>query len=222
MSQPITIVAQGAMDNFYQNYKSGSDFFDIDDFIYYSGATLSDFYRQLYQTKYQENRADKKDEVLSFANGLLLNQDLDVKLDENGNYAAKVINPVFTFTYDNNNTGYQEVFPLKPNNTKLERSSIVQVWQFDYLPATNRIFWYVEHGVIYFFNKGRCNINKVRLYYVPAISSSMLVPDELTKLVIDTTVKTMRELGDKTVVKKSLDQNINRTLQTEIDLSQLK
>lgn len=221
MAQKIAIVAQYAMDQFYQNYRGNSDFFELSDFIFQCGASISEAYLQGYELRRQELRQEAKEEIVSFSHDWLLEQDLKVERKQKETYATLKQMPL-SFPYDKQDSGIQDLFALDPAGTDLERSNITEIWQQKYYPPTDRIFWWLDQGRIKFYNKGICNVNVVRVLYVPTISDDMLVPDGVVELAVVNTVAKLKQLAQGVVIKKSLDGNDNKTIETEIDRSQLK
>ncbi len=218
MGQPIDIVAQYTMDAYYRDYKGNSDFFDLDDFIYHCGATAADFYRQEWAAKYAELKAEKSESLVSFGDDQLVTKTLKAKTI-NGGYVAEIDFPVLSFTYDTQYTGIQSVFS---HGNELERSSSNQRWQFSMMPVTNRIFWYVTGNKIYFYTKGHCNVGEIEVSFIPGIGPDMIVPDGISRYVIDTTVGMMRQLEAGKVVKETNDGNKNMVLESEINKAALK
>lgn len=214
MATPINIVAQNALDLFYQDYAPANAFFQLDDFIRECGATLGEYYRQGYETEYARLRSEGlNDDLVTFDEGVLNEQILKVKNNE-----AILEKNVFSFPYDKSSVGYQYVFSTDPKSCPLERAALTLVWQFPYIPYTHRIFWWADKGKLKFFTNSNSSLQEVRLLYVPAISADMEVPDALTRTVIDGTVKVFR---DKVVVKQSIDSNKNMTVETEANLESL-
>lgn len=221
MSQPLPIVAQYAMDEFYQNYRSGSDFFTLSDFSFHCMSTIAAAFKAEFEQRRAELRQDRQDEIVSFSHDWLSEQILTVEHKSREIFAVLEQRPM-SFPFDMQDTGIQEVLPLSPFGTILERSSITEIWQFRYLPATDRIFWYLDRGKLKFFNKGSCTINEIRVLYVPTICETMDVPDGIIDVAVSGTVAKMKQLAQGVVIKKSLDENDNKTLETEIDRSQFK
>jgi hypothetical protein len=223
MATPLNIVAQQAMDMYYEQYKNdNTDFFGLVDFVLYCGNVISSIYNQYYIEQYKEIKAERKEEVVTFDIGMLDEMLLDVYDGDNGLF-AKYTNPVFTFPYDKSNTAIQNVLPVSPKDIyEYERSSINNFWQLQYIPITNKMFFIPERTGIKFFTNGLPNVNKVRVLYVPSVSSTMNVPEGVVDTAIQKTVTMMRELGKGNVVKKSLDGNDNKIPQTEINPHSLK
>lgn len=219
---PINIVAQYTMDEYYLNYKSETDFFTLQDFIFHCGATLTGAFQQGFDAMRAELRAEKQDEVVAFSHNWLSQTDVLQVQRQNNQVFVELDQPVMSFLTDAQNTGIQEIIPIAPTDVELERSNISQIWQFKLLPATNRIFWYPVGNKINFFNKGDCHIQQLQVLYIPGISDTMLVPGGLVNYAISTTLAVMKQLNEGTVVKKSLDLNQNKIINTEVDKLQLK
>lgn len=215
MATPLKIVSQDAMDMFYQDYAPADAFFKIEDFIRECGATLSEYYRQGYETEYARLRSEGlQDNLVTFDEGVLNEQILDFENNE-----AKITKSVFSFPYDKSSVGYQYLFSEKENSCPLERASITLVWQFPYIPYTNRIFWWPDRGKMKYFTNSNSKLKRGRLLYVPAITEDMEVPDALLRMVIDNTVKVFAEFKKGNVIKKSIDENPNAVLETEANLN---
>lgn len=226
MPQQLKYVAQLAMDEYFQNYKGENDFWDLSDFIQTCGNTISKLYTTFYQQEYSMLRQEKKDEVISFDAGWLLEQEAEVKQNGVG-LCALLDNPVMTFPWDKSSIGIQNVFITEPATLdELERTSLAALWQLKYMPKTNRIFFYsdvaktdcVTISKIGFVNKGSCNIKKVRILYVPVMNDGDApVPDGIISDAITNTILEMKKIAEGNVVDMTENQNSNKTLQTEID-----
>jgi hypothetical protein len=219
MATKLNIAAQYAMDSFLTTYRVTTDFFDIDDFIFHCSAAAAAIYQSLYEREYAKQRQDgEKDSVVAFSNDFLSSQILDVK-KEGGEVFAKLKEPVFSFAYDQSNTGFQNVFCVLPKPAyELERSDVDELWQLEYLPKTNRIFWAVDGDKILLISKGQCNVQSIKLLYVPQINANNpenLLPDGIVKAVIESAVLSIKELGKDKVVKKTTDMNENKVVQSE-------
>lgn len=226
MPQQLRYVAQLAMDNYYQNYKGEDDFWDLEDVVSMCGNTASALYSTFYQQEYAMLRQERKDEVISFDAGWLLEQEVEVKKVGDRLFAV-LERPVMTFPYDKSSTGLQTIFITEPNSyDELERTSLGALWQLKYLPKTNRIFFFSDVAPtscmticqIGFINKGNCNIKKIRVLYVPSMTDEMAnVADGIIADVVVKTVLAMKQMAAGNVVDETADQNSNKILQTELD-----
>lgn len=221
LATPLKIVAQYAMDLYLQTYRVSTDFVENSDFEFHCAAAAASFYQQLYEKEYARMRQDgQKEEVISFSNDFLSSQVCDVKF-EHGKRFATLKEDVFSFAYDQSNVGVQNVFCFNPKpEYELERSDVDELWQLKYLPITSRIFWALNGSEIEIIKKGDCNVQQIKVLYVPEINSNnpeALLPDGIVKPVIDSVVATMRDLGQGKVVKKTMDLNDNKSVETEIN-----
>lgn len=226
MATPLNIVASYAQDAFLQNYRVPTDFFDITDWVFHTAAAAAKFYQDLYEKEYARMRVDGQgSEVAAFSNDFLSDQFLKIE-KKDGEIFATLTQQVFSFTYDQSNVGVQNVFVNVPRPSyELERSDIDEDWQFQYLPISNKIFWQLDGNLIRIKTTGACNVQEIRVIYVPEINSNnpeTQLPDGIVRDVITMAVSTMKELAKGVIVKKELDQNENKSLQTESNLSAAK
>lgn len=228
MATPLKIVAQSAEDAFLQNYRVPTDFFNIEDWIFYTAASITKFYQTMYEKEYQRMRVEgTTDEVVSFSNDFLSSQVLKVSTKD-GETFAELQEPVFSFVYDQSNSGIQNVFVVEPRPSyELERGNISEFWQYETLPVTSKIFWALDGKKIILKTKGGCNVGQIRVVYVPAMDNNnpnpdAEVPDGIIADVISLTVGTMKQLGQGNVEKQTLDQNANKAFETEANLKQAK
>ncbi len=128
-----------------------------------------------------------------------------------------------TFMYDQSSTGIQDVFIIEPSSdVEVERTSVGAKWQLRYMPVTNKIWFYPEIDKIGFVNKGNCNIKKVKVLYVPSMFADALIADGIIDECITETCNKMLTFADKKVYKKSLNQSLDKVIESEIDKAQLK
>lgn len=211
------------MDLYYLNYKSPSDYLDLSDFISHCAGIVGNLYLQGYQKDYNEFRQDKKDEVVSFDPAILNDQLLTVERKD-GEIFSKLLNPVMSFPYDEQGIGVQDVQAIKPlNGVKFERTTIGALWQLEYVPNCNIVFWCLQRDKIKFVNKSSCNIQEIKVWYVPSIyDPNFLVPDGIYEFIVTTAAATIKEITKGQIVKVSADGNPNKLIQTEINPLSLK
>lgn len=222
MPEALPVVAQRTMDMYYMSYKSSSQFFDLDDFVFYVGATITDIYQQEAKVQYAELRAVRNESVVSFPADWLLEQRLKVVRKNNETF-VELEQPVMGFSFDHQVLGVQDVLPIKPSDAIFERTTQAAAWQNRLVPYANRTFWYALNKRILFSNKGGCNISEVNVLYVPAISNDMVVPEGIIKMAVDQTVATMKQLAQGTIEKKGIDgQGQNKIMETEMNKMVIK
>jgi hypothetical protein len=221
MAVQLRFIGQSSMDLYYRDFKGNTGFFELDDFIFRAATTVADYYQKTYEQKYQELRQTKsaKDELVGVDQDLLSSQELEFK-----DNIATLLYPVMSFLYDKSNVGYQFLLPIQPSDVKFERASLDEVWQFDYLPKSNRIFWLPQQGKIRLQKNSTCTIQKAELLYIPSVIDKTgkvfgeaMVADGVAAIAINQTVAAMKGLSDSTIVKESLDGNENKTIQTEVN-----
>lgn len=224
MPVEIQIAGQRAMDLYYQNYKSNSEFFDLADFVAHCGYVLGGVYEQEYQRARAEMRQEKKDAIIPLDAGILIMQHLKVN-DEYGELFVELEIPVMTFPFDNHGVGVQDIYPLKPNNRiPFERTTATGKYALDYLPVCGVIWFYVASATkVVLINKTNTKLDTIGVLGAPSVDSPrLLVPDGVVEFVISNAAATIKQAAQGVIVKKAADGNPNKIIQTEADLSSLK
>lgn len=223
MAKQLSYIAQQALDLYYVTYKSDFQFYDLDDFILYTGNAITAIYQKYYEAAYKELKGDRKDEIVTFDTGMLSEQELEVTSDCNDVLSATLTQPFMVFMWDQQNTGVQSVVITEPyGSADVERTSQTAKWHLKYNPKTNTVWYYPESDKIFFINKGSCNIKKVKVFYIPEMYPEALIADGIVQDAIANTVTLVRQLTDKTVVKKTLDNNENKLLETELNTNAIR
>lgn len=223
MPVPIDIAASHAMDLYFKNYRSPSDFFTSDDFLIHTAGIVGNVYLEGYKKDYAELQQERKDEVVSFDPAILNEEFLKVER-EDGELFSKLKHGIMSFPYDEQGCGLQDVRAIKPpKGVKFERTTSGAHWQLEYVPNCNIIFFYLERDKVRFINKSSVNIQEVKILYVPSIHDpAFLVPDSIFEFIVTTSAATIKEIVRGTTVKTSVDQNPNAILQTEMNPLALK
>jgi hypothetical protein len=223
VSVPIDIAAQHSMDLYLKNYRTPSEFFDIDDFRVHVGGIVGNLYMEGYKKDYAELRQERKDEVVSFDPAILNDEVLEVERKD-GEMFSKLKRGVMSFPFDEQGVGLQDVRPIQPlNGVKMERTSSAAIWQLEYVPNCNIIFFYLERDKVRYVNKSSVNLQQVKILYVPSIHDpAFLVPDSIFSFVVTTAAATIKEIVKGTIVKSAIDNNSNAILQTEMNPLALK
>ena len=223
MAVTLKYIAQAALDNYYRDFKGNTGFFELDDFIFRAAATVQEFYQKAYEQKYQEQRQERtqKMELVGVDPDLLSVQTLTFETKPGLQHSAEIKFPVMSFLYDQSSVGYQFLLPIEPSSVKLERGSMSELWQYEYLPKTNRIFWWPQNGKISLYQNSSCNVKEAELYYIPSVINcdgeilgDAMIADGLMNAAINGTVAAIKQLNPESV-KMSLDNNSNSVLQLE-------
>lgn len=218
MPATIEIAASRALDLYYANYKSNSEFFDEDDFIAHCSGLVASAYQQQYERMRQERRQEKREEIAAFDSGLLIPMKLEVKREDDDLFAV-VTDPIMTFSFDEWGSGIQQVYGVNPKSAKFERTTLTGLYQLDYIPTCGVIWFCKDGNRIRFVNKTTLNLKEVRAMVLPGVGNKkMLVPDDIFEYVITTAAMTIKQGVNGVVVKKSDDGNPNKIIQTEANL----
>lgn len=219
MPEKLKIVAQYAMDEFVGSYADSTTFFTVKDFIFHTGATLSALYLAEYKEQYKELRAEKSESVVTFAADWLLEQEIEMKREDD-EWVGTLKERPMSFPFDKQVVGIQSV---TSRGRELTRSNATETWMYQYLPFSGEIYWRLTVDKMRAFTNGECNLNKLKILYVPAINNpESYVPDGVIRQAIDYTVGTMKKLLENVIVKSTADGNTNAILQTEINTEQLR
>jgi hypothetical protein len=219
MPEKLKIVAQYAMDEYLGSYADSTSFFTINDFIFHVGASLSAIYLAEYKQQYLELRQEKTESVVTFAADWLLEQEIEMKRVED-EWVGTLKERPMSFPFDKQVVGIQSV---TSRGKELTRSNATETWMYKYLPVSDEIYYRAQTDKIRAFTNGDCNLNKVKVLYVPSINNPESdVPDGVIRQAIDYTVGTMKKMQEGVVVKQTADSNSNQILQTEINSEQLR
>lgn len=222
MPKQVKFVAATAMDDYYQNYATPTDFFTLEDFIVRVGNVAGDFYRAEWKKMYDELRVERIQEIVGF-DPTSLSEQFTVVEKKGSEWVGTIAKQAMSFPFDMQTSGYQNIFDKKTGK-ELERSNINETWTYQYQPVNDRFFYRIERNQIKIFTRGNCNIQEVRILYVPSIKigdGEEWLPDGIVGVVIAATVTAMREMAGRPI-KKSLDGNQNISMETEMNKAQLK
>jgi len=223
LSKPLRYIAQQSMDLFFQEYKSMTDFFEIEDFVRNAGDAVTQIYEQTYRQVYAELKKEGKDEIVGFEDGILASADLEVKDEKLGDKFVLFGDDVMHFMYSNQDVGIQDIAILSPKcDAGIERITFSKRLNKKYMPKVNKILFYTDNTGIYFQCLGDFSLNKIRVYYVPKASPTMEVPDGIVADVITKTVMMFKEMAKGVVIKESIDNNKNKIPEGEINKQSLK
>lgn len=220
MGKLVKVAAQSAMDDFYQNFSDNTSYFQLEDFVYRIGTIAADYYTKEWQRMYAELRADRTQEVVAFDPTTLAEEFVKVKKDnETGEWVGDLLRKVLSVPFDLQTSGYQIVMDAKTGE-ELERSNINETWNYQYQPLNNRKFWRIDRGKIKVFTRGICNLQELRILFVPSITigdGDEELPDGIVSYCISNTVAYMRAMAQGKIIKKALDNNPNMAFETEMN-----
>lgn len=222
MATPLKIVGQHVIDLFYQDYKSTSQFWDIEDGIYYAGVAYGDLLGQEYMLEYKTMLATKEEGIVQFSHDWLQTEDLKLKDGADGTY-VELSNLPMSFPYDKQDVGIQNVFISGTKfSGELIRSTIASFWQDKYLPNTTTVFWALLQNKIYFRSTQSAPPAAVKVVYVPEVNDNLKIPNSRENMVVQMAVQLMLKAKEGNLVKETNDQNKNVAPVTELDRNLIK
>lgn len=217
MATPLKIVGQHVIDLFYQDYKSTSQFWDIEDGIYFAGVAYGDLLGQEYMQVYKGMQANGEEGIVQFSHDWLQTEDLKLKEGDDGPY-VELTNLPMSFPYDKQDVGIQNIFVTGSKfSGEIVRSTIASIWQDRYLPNTTVIFWALLKNKIYFKSKQAAPPAAVKVVYVPEVSDNLLIPNSRENMIVQMAVQLMLKAKEGNLVKETNDQNKNTAPVTELD-----
>lgn len=222
MATPLKIVAQHVIDLFYQDYKSTSQFWDVEDGMYFAGVAYGDLLGQEYMAQYKEMRAMREEGIVQFSHDWLQTEDLKIKDGEDGPY-VELTNLPMSFPFDKQDVGIQNVFVAGSKfKGEIVRSTIDSIWQDKYLPNTTTIFWALLQNKIYFKSTQAAPPPAVKVVYVPEVSDNLKIPNSRENMIVQMAVQLMLKAKEGNLVKEVNDQNKNVAPVTEMDRNLIK
>jgi hypothetical protein len=209
-------IAQHIMDAYYQEDKSGDDFFDLPHFRFmaassYANLLQDEFEKSKRATMQEEGRAEAQLNPEWYTR-----EDVDIKLDAEGKGVAVLLNPVFSFRYDKRTSGVLDIYQLVGNCTEFMRIHPEALWQLKILPKTSITYWYMlMMSTVYFVNTLP---KKVRIFYIPAITddNDPVIPLSLGKMIVQDVWTFFVNAKNGVVVDMTDNQNPNKNMETEI------
>lgn len=214
----ISIVGQHAMDAFLQQYRGNADFWDIDDFIQFSGMAFGKIMKEAYKALKDEMRADREDGYVEFSTDWNVEVTIDVKSDAKGPF-ADLPNKFMSFPFDIWSTGIQHVYPDQNSGCgEFLKTSLSSVWELCYVVGASTTFFWGEFGQRIRFKSGNdCVPKKIQVLYIPSSDNEQYeVPDTLEMDVIGLCLNLMIESkNQRPVLKRVNDGNFNAVLQEE-------
>lgn len=220
-------IAQRIMDLYYQGYATDEDFFSLPDFV----SQVKSAYTNQIITDYESDKLlNQQLEGFSFITlpmDLLKYEDIEVKKDEMGVLYVPLSKPVFVFPYDSMASGVQSIQRVVKDRITSDffvKVSVNDLWKLDHIMHGNRTYFSVQYNKI-IFEKTGCNFDKIRIGYVPMVSS-MTEDDEIADTRVDrieiSVLQKMLAAKQGVIIDQSNNSNPNKAIETEIDSNQMK
>lgn len=218
----IKIIADLTMNLYFEDFANGAEFFDIDDFVRYTGIAYADLIGQEYLVMYNQNRQDGNMDIIEFSHDWLKTEVVKKQSGVEG-FFIELSQPIMSFPFDRKDSGIQNIFPVGGKfKGEFIRSSISEIWKDQYLPLTQHVYWALLENKIYLSSNLVDPPLEMRVVYVPEASENLNIPSSRQQSVIKNTIQLMREAAKGYVVKENNNQNLNPIIQTETDRNLIK
>lgn len=221
MNEALLQEAQSVMDAYFQDYAPADGFFRIKDFALWLGRAYGKVADDAAKEIYKSYLAEQGVGFIIFSQEWWASEELEIKKVDN-EYVAEVNFKHLGFTYDGQNSGFQELVPVgkEGNCGVFMRTSITDLWVTDGMARNNIVWWYPEDGKLKFKTNSNCNPKKVRVYYVPtAEDSKFKLPQskafEIATMAYNFMITAQKQ---KPFVDDTNNANKNITPETETDL----
>ncbi len=216
MAESVRIVAQVALDMFYQDYKPARAFLRLEHFIFLviaaDGKLKKDEYDNLVALNLRK-RMPNAPVILSSDNFITVTADIK---DE------KAILPFPIMSYSGADPS-MSVSQVKPegNCGNIMPTSQAERWQAEAIKDVP--FWLPVCDGIEFINLGRnCNPKKVKVTYVPMLTDKSVVQEGRKWAILNMVNLYVKSAKEGVIIDMSNDGNSNVASQTEINKYLLK
>lgn len=220
----LYIVAQDAMDAYYQGYAPRDGFFDIDDFKRYIVATYTSMLNaEFAQLKRQAKQEDGFSSV-EISPDWLITEQLTIQRKVNDVW-AELKQSIFAFPWDVYSMGLQEVRIVKcknPNDAKAVKVTYKDA-KFISQSLYNDTYYYYPKGCNKIIFRNRYP-QEAEAMYVPALdinNDNSVISEAKAFEVITATCKFMVGIRDGQLIQMSNDSNPNKVAPKEIDTNKL-
>lgn len=213
-------VAQHLMDLYYQQYKSATDFFELIHFKFLASAAYGKILQDEYKLSYDRNRAEEGIGSATLNPEWFIPEDVEIVMSDIGDREAKLKQPFFTFRFDKQFSGIQEVTPMSPNKCgEFIRLGIDEKWKLKMDIVTDVVFWYPVTDKIIFHNV-KCGLKKATIFYIPSLSElkdESPIPLSMTDDIVTRVLQIMFAARQGAVIDMTNDGNPNKVIESEIN-----
>lgn len=209
--------AQSIMDIYYQDIAPDDAFFALEDFAGWIGKVYGKVADDVAKQIYQGSRDETGTGQITFSQEWWAKK--NAKISEDGKITIDF--KIAGFTYDNQNSGIQEV----RGTGKYIRTSLTELWVLDGNGKSSIVYWWPEFDTLNFKSSG-CEVKnkEVDIYYIPAADDDNFKLPKSKEFEIATTAWNLMMSAKKETpfVDQTNDSNKNITPQTEVDTKQVK
>jgi hypothetical protein len=215
----IDYIAQQIMDLYYQQYKSGEDFFDHVHFRFIAGAVYAKVLQDEYERSYAKSLAERGIGEASLNPEWFIPEEIEVVASDLADYEATLKHPFFAFRFDRQFSGIQDIVPIVGRCKDFIRMSPEQKWQLEMVPDNDVVFWYPVKDKIMFHNV-KCGLKRARILYIPSLGDNdedTPVSATMAEDIVTRSLQIMFLARQGMVVDMTADKNPNKVLESEIN-----
>lgn len=209
------------MDLYLQRYRNNSDFWDLDDFVYFCGQGFAKLIEAEYEAERQRMRQEKEEGYVSFSREWMTEIDVPIQKDERGYYSELPLR-VMSFRYDIWSSGIQGIEGIgKQECGDFIRMSEDIAWHLCYIPTNQKRFWRLKNKTtIRYENIEACVPRFATLSLIPSADNEEYeIPDTREMDVIGMAFNLMAAgRQGRPVIKKVNDENPNAVMEAEADI----
>lgn len=215
-AQGLKIIAQLAMDFFYQNYRPADGFLRLEHFLYLCKAADGALKQQEYDNQVKLNlRKGAKEGPINLSSGNYITESPDIT---NGiaTLNQKILtfagaSPVISVSRVKLEGGCSNVMPISPE----------EIWQA--CDIKDVVFWTPKCDGIEFLNlKGNCDPKKATITYLPELNDNSVIPENRKFAILNMINAYIKSAQQGSIIDMSMDGNTNVATQTEINKYLLK
>ena len=215
-STTIGVLAQGIMDQYYQDFASVESFFSIDDFIRFCISAYSGLLDKEFKLSRRESKMETGYSAPQINPSFLVYEKKDMQAID-GEFIVQLSNNVFIFPFDNFTYAIQSV---KANGKSLQKVSIDELDFVDIVPVTCNVYYSLIGADKIKFTE---NISTpITVGYVPALS-----PENPNQIISDALAEDVRKMvlsmafaaKNGNVVDEVEDYNKNAVIQQQVNPS---
>lgn len=167
--------AQSVMDAYFQDFAPDDAFFRIDDFADWLGKAYGKMADETAKEIYKLSLGETGTGAIIFSQEWWARKTYEIKTEE-GKTFAEVDFKTIAFTYDNQNSGIQEVMSAGNENSSASfiRTTLTELWILRGMSKNSIVYWYPDKGKkgendkIIFPLESVCKPKKIDVFYIPS------------------------------------------------------
>lgn len=211
MATNIRVMAQQALDLYYQEISPNDAFFDLESFMFQCAITYTDLLNNEYQILKEANKRESGYSNIELSSSWLIEEKVNIVYNEDKEkWVAYMSYPIFSFKWDATGNSLQGIRPLKGRN--IYRKISLNEPRFEHiLPVTSFIYYTLCNSKEVEFSCEPCD-KELWVKYVPALvgnDDNCVVADAMVEPVIEKVLTVMFGARNGTTIQMADDGNKN-------------